>query len=187
MPPAVDAWTEEDQQRCLSLMCKARDAGMLQMLFKKVMDADGSWDFIPAVETGSSMNDASKRLREEDSSTSYHDRGYGGLVPPPMAPLVKPDVPKLPSGVSSLEDWGRNLISFGKLKGKRSYASLCNSTGKEDVEYKKWLHAHFSKGSPQHRDLVEYLIAMKDRTLFASGDSQSVMFPGTDVPRRYAS
>ena len=187
MPPAVDAWTEEDQQRCLSLMCKARDAGMLQMLFKKVMDADGSWDFIPAVETGGPMNDASKRLHEEDPSTSYHDRGHGGLVPPPMAPVVKPDVPKLPSGVSSLEDWGRNLISFGKLKGKRSYASLCNSKDKEDVDYKKWLHAHFSNGSPQLRDLVEYLIAMKDRALVASGDSQSVMIPGTDVPRRYAS
>ena len=185
-PRPVLKWTDEDQQLCLSLMYKARDCGMLATLMKRVMEPDCGWDVIPMKDAGGAMNDASKRQREEETLTSYSKMGYGLPIPLPSAAAAMTEVPKLPAGVSSMEDWGRNLITFGKFKGKRSYASLCTSVGKEDVEYKKWLQAHYTNGSPQLRDLVEYLIAMKDRTMVAAGDSQGVMIPGTDVPRRYA-
>jgi len=167
-------------------MYKARDCGMLATLMKRVMEPDCGWDVIPMKDAGGAMNDASKRQREEETLTSYSKMGYGLPIPLPSAAAAMTEVPKLPAGVSSMEDWGRNLITFGKFKGKRSYASLRTSVGKEDVEYKKWLQAHYTNGSPQLRDLVEYLIAMKDRTMVAAGDSQGVMIPGTDVPRRYA-
>lgn len=185
-PRPVLKWTDEDQQLCLSLMYKARDCGMLATLMKRVMEPDCGWDVIPMKDAGGAMNDASKRQREEETLTSYSKMGYGLPMPLPSAATAMTEVPKLPAGVSSMDDWGRNLITFGKFKGKRSYASLRTSVGKEDVEYKKWLQAHYTNGSPQLRDLVEYLIAMKDRTMVAAGDSQGVMIPGTDVPRRYA-
>ena len=185
-PQPALKWTDEDQQLCLSLMYKARDCGVLAMLMKRVMEPDCGWDVIPMKDAGGAMNDASKRQREEDVSTSYSQKGYGAPMPLPSTAMAMTEVPKLPAGVSSLDDWGRNLITFGKFKGKRSYASLCTSVGVEDVDYKKWLHAHYTNGSPQLRDLVEYLTAMKDRSVVASGDSQGVMIPGTDVPRRYA-
>ena len=149
------------------------------------MEAESGWDFIPAKAVSGTMSDASMRQREEETPASYSGRVHGFHLPLPSMTNDALEVPKMPAGVRPLEDWGRNVISFGKYKGKRSYASLSTSVGKDDADYKKWLHAHYTDGSPQLRDLVEFLIAKKDRALVASGETQGVMIPGTDIPRRY--
>ena len=78
------------------------------------------------------------------------------------------------------------MISFGKFMNKRSYLSLHMSRSDEDVGYKKWLMSHYSKGSHQLRDLVEYLMSVKDETAVENGGAQQVLIPGTNIPRRRA-
>lgn len=182
-PPAL-TWTDADQQECLRLMYKARDCGTLPALMKHVMEAEKGWDYIPSASTRGAMNDASKRLRENESPKSY--AAHGGVVPVPMPSAASTQlcVSKLPPGVKNVEEWGRNMVSFGKYMGKRSYASIYQSDEDDVISYKRWLMAHYAKGSPQLRDLVDYLTEMKDRVVVSTGSDQGVLIPGTNIQRR---
>ena len=44
--------------------------------------------------------------------------------------------------------------------------------------------SHYAKGSPQLRDLVDYLTEMKDRVVVSTGSDQGVFIPGTNIQRR---
>lgn len=183
---APAAWTDADQQECLRLMYKARDCGTLPALVKHVMEVGTEWSFIPS--DSGAMNDASKRLREEEPQQSPY-AARGGMPPVPLPSGAKEtfSVPKLPPGVKSLDEWGRNMVSFGKFMGKQSYASMHQSKDDEIISYKKWLASHYSKGSPQLRDLVDYLTEMKDCTMVSTGSDQGVLIPGTNIQRRLLS
>ena len=183
---SAHAWTDEDQQLCLKLLCKARDCGVLPALMKHVMEKECEWDVISEKPALGAMSDASKRLREDDAPTSYGGRGSEPTAPLPSATSALSTMPNLPPGVQSLSEWGGFMISFGKFMNKRSYLSLHMSRSDEDVGYKKWLMSHYSKGSHQLRDLVEYLMAVKDETAVENGGAQQVLIPGTNIPRRRA-
>lgn len=181
------AWADEDQQQCLKLLHKARDCGVLPALMKHVMEHEREWDIISEKSELGAMSDASKHLREDDVSTSYGGHGSEPSAPLPSATSPLSTVPNLPPGVRSLSEWGGFMISVGKFMNKRSYQSLHVSRSDEDVGYKKWLMSHYcSKGSHQLRDLVEYLMALKDEVAVENGGAQQVLIPGTNIPRRSA-
>ena len=198
----VAGWTETDHYECLRLMRKAQSFGVLQPLVETVY-GESDWSLISGCPGEGSMNDASKRLRSEDEATervnappkmvmsgppcqSYSNvKGYKTV--PPSVTEVGTDVgtlPNLPPGVPTLKDWGRTKVSFGKFMNKRTYLSLHQSNTEEDRSYKKWLSAHFANGSAHLKDLVNYLMAMGDSMVVDCKDgSQTVLIPGTDVPR----
>ena len=181
-------WTEEDQSKCIDLLCKARDTGALPALMHRVLGVEPDWDLVTPKSTMGAMSDASKRQREEEPAPSYAGHIAVVPVPMPMVSAVAADVagPKSPPGVPTLEVWGRTVIPFGKMKDRRTYASLFRSTDKDDVSYVHWLESHYSKGSAQLRDLVEYFMAMKGFKPNAPVGSD-VLIPGTNVPRQFVS
>ena len=61
---------------------------------------------------------------------------------------------------------------------------MLNSKDDEVISYKKWLVSHYAKGSPQLRDLVDYLTEMKDRGFVSTGSDQGVFIPGANIQRR---
>ena len=136
------------------------------------MESEGDWDVISDKPGVGAMTNASKRVRENDVPATYAGRGSEPPAPMPSAATTVPTMPNLPPGVKSISAWGGFLISFGKFMNKRSYQSLHNSRSDEDVSYKKWLMSHYSKGSHQLRNLVEYLLAVNDEVIVESGKSQ---------------
>ena len=195
-------WTDEDHQECLRLMHKAHGRGILKALVELV-EQENDWSVISGRTTEGNMSDAAKRQRSEDEIKELKNVSPQKFVPcssqPAYAPmpavaapttLVHPGnepVPavQLPPGVTSIEKWGRTMVSFGKFMNKRTYMSLHLSQDQDDHRYKVWLSAHFVNGSPHLRDLVNYLRAMGDKSVTGtSDDKQVVMIPGTDVPRK---
>ena len=77
------------------------------------------------------------RLRE-DLDNLGHERGHGLNVKSMPMPSTSSShhMPDHPAGVVSLHQWGRTLLSFGKLKGKKMYVQLPESKSAEDVQYK---------------------------------------------------
>ena len=195
-------WTEKDHRECLQLMRKAQGCGVLTNLYECVRH-DNDWSLIPSTAGEGSMSDAAKRQRNEDASaeqisappvmahpapstSAYACQAVAAAVPPPMVGTgaVLDTSSKLPPGVPTLAAWGRTKVSFGKFMNKRTYLSLHQSNSDEDRSYKKWLAAHATNGSPHLKDLVNYLMCMGDSAMVGCHDgSQTVLIPGTDVPR----
>ena len=195
-------WTDEDHKECLRLMHKAHGCGVLKALCELV-EQETDWSVVSGRNLEGNMSDAAKRQRSDDEAN-------GVLISSPTKPMPSPSqlsyaplptaatsgpmlfagndpapVVQLPTGVASLEVWGRTKVSFGKFMNKRTYMSLHLSTDPEDRRYKSWLSSRISNGSPQLQDLVKYLQAMGDVSVTGNmEDKQLVMIPGTDIPRR---
>ena len=99
--------------------------------------------------------------------------GYGEVLAPPGFTL--------PEGVSSMEMWGRSMVSFGKYKGKKCCLEILMDNSEDMVSYKKYLYDHTSHGSHQLRDLTSYLKASGYQHM----KSQQPMIPGTDIVREF--
>jgi len=195
-------WTDEDHKECLRLMHKAHGCGVLKAL-GELVEQETDWSVVSGRNPEGNMSDAAKRQRSDDEASAVLTSSPTKTMPSPSqltyAPLPTAaasgpmvfagndpaPVIQLPTGVASLEVWGRTKVSFGKFMNKRTYMSLHLSTDPEDRRYKTWLSAHFTNGSPQLQDLVKYLKAMGDVSVADSmEDKQLVMIPGTDIPRR---
>lgn len=195
-------WTDEDHKECLRLMHKAHGCGVLKSLCELV-EQETDWSVVSGRNLEGTMSDAAKRQRSDDEASGVLTSSPPKTMPSPsqlsyapmstvaaLGPMVlagnaPAPVLQLPTGVASLEVWGRTKVSFGKFMNKRTYMSLHLSTDPEDRRYITWLSAHFSNCSPQLQDLVKYLKAMGDGSVADSmDDKQLVMIPGTDIPRR---
>lgn len=168
-----DPWTHEDLNQTVQLLVKAHRHGqtdqvMAVMQYELSKLAEG--------EVTQSMNDSSKRLRDEPSPSAYASPGartgmstYHSnaslMTPPPPMPTLhsrdkSEDENSLPPGVQSLQDWGKSLVSFGKHERKKAiYKEMLDDTSSDMMSYKKYLFDHFDSGSPGLRDLVRYMRA----------------------------
>ena len=140
-------WTDEDHQECLRLMHKAHGRGILKALVELV-EQENDWSVISGRTTEGNMSDAAKRQRSEDEIKELKNVSPQKFVPcssqPAYAPmpavaapttLVHPGnelVPavQLPPGVTSIEKWGRTMVSFWKVHEQAHihvFASLSGS------------------------------------------------------------
>eukprot|EP00435_Cladocopium_sp_Y103_P008484 s4551_g2.t1 len=137
-------------------------------------------------EVAASMNDSSKRLRDDppvgypsamsQPVPSYVATSEGSMLPSPM-PMTATQQIDLPEKVASVADWGKTVVTFGKLKKLKTYVQILQDENEDMISYKKHLFSHFSQGSPQLRDLVSY---SKKCGCDPMG-SQAPVIPGTTI------
>ena len=129
-----------------------------------------------------------------------------GMSPPwklapdgPMSSMDDPDLPHetgesvqsegkiltLPQGVSSVEVWGKTLITCGRFKGANmSYEELWSNTDPSVVQYKQWCCARAFSLTGAMRDMSQYLLFMNGKSS-SSQFSDGPIIPGSDVRRQY--
>ena len=149
--------------------------GQLNQIFAEI-EAEG----------GGSMSDASKRRQDASGPAATRSRGSANAEPAATAATPTAGGEELPTGIESIEVWGRTLIKVGKLKDSNlCYDELYQSTTEEHKGYVKWLVDHSvskSIGRPM-MDLIDYLMA---KTRQAQGATTSNIYSaGTKIPRRF--
>ena len=129
-----------------------------------------------------------------------------GMSPPwklapdgPMSSMDDPDLPReafesvqsegktlsLPPGVSSVEVWGKTLITAGRFKGANmSYEELWPNSDPSVVQYKQWCCARAFSLTGTMRDMSQYLLFMNGKSS-SSQFSDGPIIPGSDVRRQY--
>lgn len=179
----TEDWNSNDMKIAVAIMVKARLHGVQEKVMQTV-DAE----FL-RITTAQSMNDSSKRLREDPGASSHASvRTYAASasagVSPPMPSSgqlpTAPSPPSLPDGVNSMEEWSRCYVTFGKLKNKLSYKEVLKDCDEEMMGYKKYLWSHRNTGSPGLVDLVNYLIANE-----CDFHENAVTIPGSKIVRNF--
>ena len=85
-------------------------------------------------------------------------------------------------GITSMEQWGRTVISFGKYaEANVTYNEVL--TAPEYAGYRKWCKSHLTTHTAGKiaMDFVKYRDAYEKKSNKDSG----LLFPGTDVERRF--
>jgi hypothetical protein len=88
----------------------------------------------------------------------------------------------MPMGITSMEQWGRTVISFGKYaEANVTYNEVL--TAPEYAGYRKWCKSHLTTHTAGKiaMDFVKYRDAYEKKSNTDSG----LLFPGTDVERRF--
>lgn len=194
-----EPWTTEDMAQSVQLLVKAHRHGRTEEVLKAV---DIECRKLSECESRQDMNDSTKRLRDDPSSSGgygqparvgmstyrMHAESIGPSPPMPMSSspvTVVADENPLPPGVPSLEKWGQSLISFGKYAPKKViYKELLDDVSTEVMSYKKYLFDHFETGSPGLRDLVSY---MKASGFDYYRDYAGTRIPGSQHIRKFRS
>lgn len=185
-------FTLAEAEECVKLMVKARRCGVWDSLLRRVIDTEDvaeelAWEKLSAGPSGGTMNDSSKRLRDDPGySTTPYAPAASDLTslmsPMPStggkASILTPSI-ELPSGVESLAQWGQTLVSFGKYKGMLSYHELMTSNSEGMESYRQFLYSHAKSGSAGLKDVVNYMRAHGG----ASNDMPKI--PGSQMPRTY--
>ena len=197
--PNPEVWTGDDWTQCFRLLKKAHRLGMYDEVLESTSDPDFGFIKVPDdSDLGHSMSDATKRARE---GPAFVPKTKAYIAPvAPKAPMVYerslmthdrarpgPDDYPVPPGLTSLAEWGRCAIPFGKLKNKMSYNDLFEKNDEVGIDYKIWLCQHYENGSAHLRDLVSFLRAKGDvyATHGRAESSQGIVIPGTSVTRRF--
>ncbi|CAK9065318.1 Copia protein [Durusdinium trenchii] len=185
--PRAAVMTAGEMEECTRLMVKARAAGAWPALMQRLTDIeDINADLAWSGSSAGTMGDGSKRLRDDARGGKPQDVYWSPvepLVPPPMPAAALPTgsgypVESLfPDGITSVDQWGATMFSFGKFKGTRSYEEVANSASSEMSSYRAFCTSHFATGSAGLKDFVKYL---KARNM---GDRSNVVIPGSHVPR----
>ena len=165
------SWTQKDADQLRELVRKAWENGL--QVENEIVDAE-----FQVIETKGAMTDATKRrLAESGPSASDESSTMKPYAPSsaPAAPFNQEvntmPQPVLPTGVNSIDDWGRTVISFGKYRYQHmSYYEMMTSKDPDHVSYVK-LH-----------DLTSYITEWRLDQARARG-SQQVLIPGTCTVR----
>ena len=89
------------------------------------------------------------------SSSATSTTPIGSAPATPAGPVELPYA--LPSGVSSMEEWGRTIINFGKYGGKRcSYSELAVDDSDEAGSYRFWVMSRVNVQSESLSDLARF-------------------------------
>lgn len=194
-----DPWSQEDMTQSIQLMVKAHRHGKTDEVMKAVdIECRKLSDF----ESQQAMNDSTKRFRDDPGPSAgygqparvgmstYHSHG-GSLGPaPPMPMNRRPESHadpnnQLPPGITSLQQWGTSLVSFGKLAPKKViYQEFLEDQSADAMSYKKYLFDHFESGSPGLRDLVSF---MKASGFDYYRDTKGSFIPGSQFVRKFRS
>ncbi|CAK9014694.1 Putative transposon protein, partial [Durusdinium trenchii] len=143
--------------------CGAWDAIMHRVRDAEDLALDEAWS--PSL--SGSMSDGSKRLREDRAPSTPVTYGSGYTTADPPMPseknLIASPSPggELPHGVSTITQWGKTVVSFGKYKGSKSYAEMFESTSEDLASYRSYCQSHYQSGSPALRDLVDYFRTLR--------------------------
>eukprot|EP00435_Cladocopium_sp_Y103_P006224 s2324_g2.t1 len=154
----------------------------------------GSFSVIESMDGYGAMSDASKR-RSDDQCGDLSKRMYApsAELESEGEPMCKPvgKTPNgqpifLPSGVNSVEEWGRSVIQFGKFIPKKgingiSYEELFMSREEEKLSYVDWVIKQVRGAKGLLLDLSLYLCVRKAQT--ADDGSQLPVIPGTNMAR----
>ena len=84
--------------------------------------------------------------------------------------IARADMVELPAGVTSMDEWGRNILTWGKFKKHGwTYSELCSDPSSEVCDYRDWICSHRHTGSSHLQDLAKYILARRELgTLAAS-------------------
>eukprot|EP00435_Cladocopium_sp_Y103_P020594 s2229_g5.t1 len=153
----------------------------------------GSFSVIESIDGAGAMSDASKR-RGTEVLDGLSKRMYA-----PAAEIESCDEPMhksvgvtphghpifLPSGVDSVEIWGRSVIQFGEFMPKKgvtgiSYEELFQSRDEDKLSYVDWVIKQVRGAKGLLLDLGLYLCIRKNQT--ETGDQLPVI-PGTNTAR----
>ena len=165
------------------LLTKVKEEGSVHLLLNALMEHETSeFEFVPStgysLDSGA-MNDSSKRRLTADSSQAPHVHSHRK-----MSSQHQGSIP-LPKGITSMDHWGKTLITSGKLsKQNLSYEDLASSPETDLVNYSRWLMAQKDRTnmSPPIKDLIAYLLAY---TELAEGSTER--FPDSTIPRKFKS
>ncbi|CAK9039918.1 unnamed protein product [Durusdinium trenchii] len=168
------------------LLTKVKEEGSVHLLLNALMEHETSeFEFVPSagysLDSGA-MNDSSKRRLTADSSQAPHVHSQRPIVK--MSSQDQGSIP-LPKGITSMDHWGKTLITSGKLsKQNLSYEDLASSPETDLVNYSRWLMAQKDRTnmSPPIKDLIAYLLAY---TELAEGSTER--FPDSTIPRKFKS
>ncbi|CAK9075558.1 unnamed protein product [Durusdinium trenchii] len=182
--------TQAESEECCKLVLKARQCGVWDEILRRVRDyedirLDEAW---LGAKSGP-MSDGAKRLRDERSCSTAPTYSGGSMALATAAPTPStakmPGTPhaeadKYPPGISSLEQWGKCMVAFGKYKGALSYSELFEGTADGMAGYRAWCLNHAQSGSAALKDLVAYLEIRGS----SAGGSQDVI-PGSSIARTF--
>ena len=168
------------------LLTKVKEEGSVHLLLNALMEHETSeFEFVPSagysLDSGA-MNDSSKRRLTADSSQAPHVHSQRPIVK--MSSQDQGSIP-LPKGITSMDHWGKTLITSGKLsKQNLSYEDLASSPETDLVNYSRWLMAQKDRTnmSPPIKDLIAYLLAY---TELAEGSTER--FTDSTIPRKFKS
>ena len=183
-------WTSDDFNVCVNLVSKARQHGVYDAVIERVKQLEEQ--SFPMAST--SMTDAPKRRCEYDPprekvatySSMPEDDVPTTSVPMPkcgMMPSIyteSEEISSLPPGISSVEHWGRSLVSFGKYENKKTYHEIAFNNSEDIKGYRAYLFGHFESESARLRDLVLYMKAA------GFDPDRRCKIPGTSINRKFA-
>ncbi|CAK9107745.1 unnamed protein product [Durusdinium trenchii] len=159
------------------LLQRVRDEGSMDSLLKELGYELGEFELVRESEGQGSMTDASKRRMIDEVS------------PPPQMPMVRAAKTrassKLPSGVNSMEEWGRTLVTAGKFeKHEISYSELASSSETSKVKYVQWMIHQSGRSdlSPVVQDMADYFVANAREK-----EGHGPCIPGSSVVRKFKS
>ena len=159
------------------LLQRVRDEGSMDSLLKELGYELGEFELVRESEGQGSMTDASKRRMVDEAS------------PLPQRPMVRAAKTrassKLPSGVSSMEEWGRTLVTAGKFeKHEISYSELASSSETSKVKYVQWMIHQSGRSdlSPVVQDMADYFVANAREK-----EGHGPCIPGSSVVRKFKS
>ena len=151
--------------------------------------ADGDYHLCDEMLSGSAaMTDAPKRLRshsDEEEVLGYvkveHSKpgAFAGYTPGMNAVAGASSQTPLPAGISSIDEWGRNRVQFGKFKGKKTYLEVATEETPEMIGYRAYLKSHQHSGPPTVQDLASFVVALEEM----HGAKQMPKIPGTNIKR----
>ena len=173
------SWTQKDADQLRELVRKAWENGL--QVENEIVDAE-----FQVIETKGAMTDATKR-RLAESGPSASDESS---TMKPYAPSSAPAAPfnqevntmpqPVPTGVNSIDDWGRTVISFGKYRYQHmSYYEMMTSKDPDHVSYVKWAMARHQSSDGALHDLTSYITEWRLDQARARG-SQQILIPGED-------
>lgn len=159
----AESWSIEEEKQLQALMAR------------KVVAQSGA--------KGGAMNDGSKRRYVDEESVASMDNPWIEIGEKSHLKVDYSSVElDLPMGVSSLEQWGRTVIAFGKYaEANVTYNEVL--TAPEYAGYRKWCKSHLTTHTAGKiaMDFVKYRDAYEKKSNTDSG----LLFPGTDVERRF--
>ena len=159
----AESWSIEEEKQLQALMAK------------KVVAQSGA--------RGGAMNDGSKRRYVDEESVGSVDTPWIEVTDGNHLKVDYTSVElDLPPGITSLEQWGRTVLSFGKYaEANVTYNEVM--TDPQYSGYLKWCKSHLSvhTAGKVAMDFVKYRSAYEKKSNKDSG----LLIPGTNVERRF--
>lgn len=112
-------WSAEQHYQCVELILLARQHGLFQEVMKDVEQSE-----LSKPKTGGAMTDAAKRARPAEVEGFEVIPTYGPSPSTMASPYPSASTEAFPTGVTSMKDWGENLVPL-ESSSPRSRTMIC--------------------------------------------------------------